>query len=235
MCLNVLTFYLPSGDMYLALPAQRGPTKSLLWPKEQYHGPDPFMTPTCPDQTQQRIASYIGKKDFWEVSPIFQLKTSVLSRCAWWSRNLGKNTCFSLKNKYFILETGTVSFCAWLWVMHDSSTLENQSGLHQGTKMCITAEHFPAIFPFYQAQPQKLVQLRRRMIEQLWWVSGIQSGSTHCKVLQWCCRYNLHSAKVWNKHHCKAMRVFSKKAKKLKYRGAWRYPQIKVNLDQVLF
>lgn len=87
-------FYLPPGNMYLALPGWRGPNKSQLSPKEEYHGPDLFMTPICPHcsyQTQHRILSYTGE-DFWEVRPIFQLKTSVLSRCGWWNRNSGKKT-----------------------------------------------------------------------------------------------------------------------------------------------
>lgn len=41
-----------------------------------------------------------------------------------------------------------MSFCDWLWVMHNSSMLEYQSGLHQGTKMYITTQGFPSISPF---------------------------------------------------------------------------------------
>lgn len=35
-------------------------------------------------------------------------------------------------------------------MMHNSSMLENQSGLHQGRKMYITIEGFPPISPFLQ-------------------------------------------------------------------------------------
>lgn len=132
-----------------------------------------------------------------------------------------------------------MSFCDWLWVMHNSSMLENQSGLHQGTKMCITAEDFPSMLPFCQAQPQKLVQLRRRVIEQLWWVPGIQPGSAHYSVLWWCSRYNLHSAKVYHKHHSLQLQenpsylretLVKQWKKKIKIQRGRRNPQTKVTL-----
>lgn len=50
----------------------------------------------------------------------------------------------------FLLGRSLVSFCDLLWMMHNSSMLENQSGLHQRRKMCITIEGFPAVPPFLQ-------------------------------------------------------------------------------------
>lgn len=50
----------------------------------------------------------------------------------------------------FLLGRSLVSFCDLLWMMHNSSMLEKQSGLHQRRKMCITIEGFPAVPPFLQ-------------------------------------------------------------------------------------
>lgn len=224
MCPNVLTFYPPSGAMYLALPAQRGPTKSQLSPKEQCHGPDPFMTPICPhcsDQTQQRIASYIGK-DFWEMSPIFLLKTSVLSRCAWWSRNLGKNICFSLKKEVCLnlicsWERSSVIFvgdallkCAGkpVWFAPRDKNVHYSWGL---------SSHIS----FLPGPVTEACSAEKESDRAAWmsvWHPVRVNTLQHATVML---QIQPALSKICDKHHCKAIplisvRVFSKKRKKIK-------------------